>query len=88
MGGHEERFEREDGPLRPVVPRTVTAYLDCGRMLGGYPRLLYQEHFVRRDALPGMVASIQTFGSALNFHPHMHALVTDDLLQHGAPSCR
>jgi hypothetical protein len=31
----------------------------------------YQEHFDRRDALPGMVASIQTFGSALNFNPHV-----------------
>jgi hypothetical protein len=46
-------------------------------------RLLYQAHFARHDALPGMVASIQTFGSALNFHPHVHALVTDGLLQRG-----
>jgi len=46
-------------------------------------RRLYQEHFSRRDALPGMVASIQTFGSALNFHPHVHALVTEGVLEKG-----
>ncbi len=166
---HEERFERPSGPLRPVVPRTVEAYLDCGRLFGGFARLrcpqcrvfsfwgehllafscqtrnfcpscqakraalfaeklegeilapvphrhvvftipkalrglferdrkllgllprcafgavrlLYQEHFNRRDAVPGMVASIQTFGSALNFSPHVHALVTDGVLEHG-----
>jgi hypothetical protein len=37
----------------------------------------------RRDALPGMVASIQTFGGALNFHPHVHALVTEGVLEKG-----
>ena len=32
----------------------------------------------RRDVTPGLVLSIQTFGSyAPNFHPHVHALVTD-----------
>jgi hypothetical protein len=30
-----------------------------------------------------MVASIQTFGSALHFHPHVHALVSDGLLERG-----
>jgi len=161
---HEERFARPSGPLRPVVPRTVEAYLDCGRLFGGFARLrcpkckgehllafscqtrnfcpscqakraalfaekmeseilapvphrhvvftvpkalrglfererkllgllprcafravrlLYQEHFDRRDALPGMVASIQTFGSTLNFNPHVHALVTEGVLEHG-----
>ena len=161
---HEERFERRCGPLRPVVPRTVEAYLDCGRLHGGFARLrcpecrgehllafscqtrnfcpscqskraalfaeklegevlapvahrhltftiprslrglfererkllgllprcafgavrrLYQEHFSRRDALPGMVASIQTFGGVLNFNPHVHALVTEGMLEKG-----
>jgi len=161
---HEERFERGSGALRAVVPRTVEAYLDCGRLFGGFARLrcpqcrgdhllafscqtrnfctscqgkraalfaeklereilapvphrhmvftvpkalrglfererkllgllprcafgavrrLYQEHFSRRDAVPGMVASIQTFGSALNFHPHVHALLTEGVLEKG-----
>ena len=30
----------------------------------------------RKDVLPGMVAAIQTFGEILNFHPHIHTLVT------------
>ena len=30
-----------------------------------------------KDAVPGVVASIQTFGSYANFHPHVHALVTE-----------
>ena len=30
-----------------------------------------------RGAVPGMVASIQTFGSFANVHPHIHALVTE-----------
>jgi hypothetical protein len=32
--------------------------------------------WVQRGA-PGMVAAIQTFGSYANFHPHIHALVTN-----------
>jgi len=32
----------------------------------------------RDDVTPGLVLSIQTFGSyAANFHPHVHALITD-----------
>jgi hypothetical protein len=46
-------------------------------------RRLYQEHLSRRDALPGMVASIQTFGGVLNFNPHVHALVTEGMLEKG-----
>jgi hypothetical protein len=34
----------------------------------------------RRDGVPGIVASIQTFGSQGNWRPHVHALVTDALL--------
>ena len=30
-----------------------------------------------RTAVPGMVASIQTFGSYANFHPHIHAIVAE-----------
>jgi CHAT domain-containing protein len=29
------------------------------------------------DAVPGVVASIQTFGTLLNWHPHLHLVVTD-----------
>ena len=30
-----------------------------------------------KGAVPGVVASIQTFGPVANFHPHIHALVTE-----------
>jgi len=34
--------------------------------------------FDRHDVTPGLVVSIQTFGSyAANFHPHVHVLLTD-----------
>jgi ribosomal protein S27E len=36
---HEERFEPRSGPLRSVVPRTVEAFLDCGRLHGGFARI-------------------------------------------------
>jgi len=32
-----------------------------------------------KDAVPGVVASIQTFGSYANFHPHLHVIVTEGL---------
>jgi len=34
-------------------------------------------------ALPGMVSSIQTFGSFGNWHPHIHALVSTGLVERG-----
>ena len=91
----------EDEILAPVphrhivftIPKALRGLFERERkLLGLLPRcafravrLLYQEHFDRRAALPGMVASIQTFGSALNFNPHVHALVTDGVLEHGGP---
>jgi len=74
-----------------TVPKALRGLFERERkLLGLLPRCafaaarrLYQGHFDRRDALPGMVASIQTFGSALNFHPHVHALVTDGVLEKG-----
>jgi hypothetical protein len=36
---HEERFEREDGPVRPVVRRVVNAFLDCGIPENGFARV-------------------------------------------------
>jgi hypothetical protein len=38
----------------------------------------------RRDGVPGVVASIQTFGGyGANWQPHVHALVTDGVLLRG-----
>ncbi|NIS78036.1 MAG: hypothetical protein GTO00_10670, partial [Deltaproteobacteria bacterium] len=36
---YEERFEPKVGPLRPVVRPTVEAFLDCGRLYGGFARI-------------------------------------------------
>ena len=36
---HEERFEREDGPLRSVVGKVVDQYLDCGILTNGFARV-------------------------------------------------
>ncbi|MFQ5791692.1 MAG: transposase, partial [Acidobacteriota bacterium] len=36
---YEERFEPKTGPLRAVVRPTVEAFLDCGRLHGGFARI-------------------------------------------------
>ena len=30
-----------------------------------------------KEGVPGVVISIQTFGDLVNFHPHLHCLVSD-----------
>ena len=30
-------------------------------------------------AVPGIIIAIQTFGDLVNFHPHLHARVTDEM---------
>jgi hypothetical protein len=39
MNAYEERYEARSGPLRRVVQPTVEAFLDCGRLIGGFARL-------------------------------------------------
>ena len=161
LGAYKERFEPRYGYLRPVVARTVSAFLECGRLQNGFARIRCPqcrgEHllafscqtrnfcpscqakraalvaeklmaeilapvphrhliftipkvlrglflrerrllsiltrsaydavritwatgFEDRHARPGMVISIQTFGSYANWHPHLHALVTNGVL--------
>jgi hypothetical protein len=46
-------------------------------------RTCLQADVGRRDVLPGVVASIQTFGSFGNWHPHIHALVSEGLFARG-----
>jgi hypothetical protein len=43
------------------------------RTLRGFLRATFGE----AEVVPGVVASIQTFGSRVNWHPHLHLLVTD-----------
>jgi len=62
-------FARER-PLLALLPRCAFAAL----------RRHLRDRAGRKDASPGFVASIQTFGAAVPFHPHVHALSTDGLL--------
>ncbi len=41
------------------------------------PRELLCASLGERDVVPRIVVSIQTFGSILDWHPHLHLLVTD-----------
>jgi Putative transposase/Transposase zinc-binding domain len=158
---YEYRYEPRYGYLRPVVPRTVSAFLECGRLQNGFARIrcpqcrgehllafscqtrnfcpscqakraalvaekmhatilapvphrhliftipkvlrgLFQRErrllsiltrsaydavrktwatgFEDRHALPGLVISIQTFGSFANWHPHLHAMATNGVM--------
>ena len=65
-------FERERELLSILSRSACDALRSC-----------FQSVLGRRDALPGVVASIQTFGSFGNWHPHVHALVTDGLIERG-----
>jgi hypothetical protein len=37
----------------------------------------YFEVVAERELMPGVIAVIQTFGARINFHPHLHFLVTE-----------
>ena len=37
----------------------------------------YMKARADRDIMPGVIAVIQTFGNHINFHPHLHMLVTE-----------
>jgi hypothetical protein len=63
-------FERERS-LLGLLART--AYETVRRVLKAVGE---GEKAAPTDAVPGFVASIQTFGSYANFHPHVHAIVT------------
>ncbi|MGH7820173.1 MAG: transposase zinc-binding domain-containing protein [Candidatus Binatia bacterium] len=39
LWSYDERFEPRFGPLRAVVKPTVSAFLECGRLFGGFARL-------------------------------------------------
>jgi hypothetical protein len=40
-------------------------------------REVYSDEVGLDDALPAMIAGIQTFGDLINWHPHIHAVVAD-----------
>ena len=68
---------------RPRHPEQTPLY----RLLGILSRSAYEAlrrtyaaYFGRDDAAPGVIASIQTFGSFANFHPHVHTTVTEGVV--------
>ena len=68
-----------------TIPKRLRIYFRYDRRLLGRLSSLAWETIVETyrdltgapDALPGMIAGIQTFGELLHFHAHVHALVTD-----------
>jgi hypothetical protein len=68
-----------------TVPKILRPYFRFDRrLLEKLSQCAYQslKEFFRttvnkEDAVPGVVISIQTFGDLVNFHPHLHCLVTD-----------
>ena len=74
-------------PHRQVVftiPRMLRVFFKYNRrLLGELCRCAlrsmtrYFEIVTRCDLMPGVIAAIQTFGTRINFHPHLHFLVTE-----------
>jgi hypothetical protein len=68
-----------------TIPKRLRIYFRFNReLLGHLPaiafdliREVYQAALGRVDAVPGMVAAVQTFGELAHWHPHVHAIVTD-----------
>ena len=68
-----------------TIPKRLRVYFRHDRPLLGRLAQLAWETILETyrdlagddDALPGMIAGIQTFGQLLHYHAHVHALVTD-----------
>ncbi len=68
-----------------TLPKMLRVYFRNHRALLGklsrcaYSTLkeLYQTVLQRDDVLPGAFIAVHTFGELINFHPHLHALVSD-----------
>jgi transposase-like zinc-binding protein/putative transposase len=68
-----------------TIPKLLRPYFKFDRkLLGKLSQCAYQslkEFFQTtlngKEAVPGVVVSIQTFGDLVKFHPHLHCLVTD-----------
>ena len=76
-----------DVPHRQVVftiPKTLRIFFKFRRrLLGELCRCavktltVYFEALTGEELVPGVIAAIQTFGERINFHPHLHFLVTE-----------
>lgn len=70
---YENRFERENGYFRSVIQEVVEKYLDCGKE----DLLKYFKAVTGRELTPGIIAVIQSFGSRISLHPHLHFPLTE-----------
>jgi hypothetical protein len=77
---HRHRVFTIPKALRGLLARERSLLAILPRRAFAAVRRHLRERAGRKDASPGFVASIQTFGAALPFHPHVHALSTDGLL--------
>jgi hypothetical protein len=75
-----------------TIPRALRGLFQRDRRLLGLlarcaydaVHLSFRELYGRNDIRPGAVLSLQTFGSfAANFHPHVHALITEGVFTPG-----
>jgi len=82
-----------DVPHRQVVltiPKTLRIFFKFKRrLLGELCRsaarslAVYFEALTGEKLVTGMIAAVQTFGDRLNFHPHLHLLVTEGGVDRG-----
>jgi hypothetical protein len=61
------------GVYRPRHPERTVLY----RVLFHYFDRFLTEYESRFEKQSGVIAAIQTFGNKINFHPHLHFLVTE-----------
>ena len=68
-----------------VIPKMLRIFFKYNRrLLGELCRSAlrsltrYFEVTTGSELIPGVIAAIQTFGDRINFHPHLHFLVTED----------
>ena len=76
-----------DVPHRQVVltiPKTLRVFFKYRRrLLGELSRaavktlMVYLEALAGEPLVPGIIVAVQTFGDRINFHPHLHLLVTE-----------
>jgi len=76
-----------DTPHRQVVftiPKMLRIFFKYKRSLlsdlclcGKEALLKYFRAIIGKEIVPGIIAVIQSFGSRMNFHPHLHFLVTE-----------
>ncbi len=85
---HTQEDVCENVPHRQFVftmPKRLRIFIRYDReLLKELPKLawevvktIYQGVLNRDDVMPGMIATVQTFGELAHWHPHVHTVVTD-----------